>query len=201
MKKKANKKNKQVLVLKKGELKTIRLQEQYKVLCEMKTLDIFQQIKKADIARKLGIDIIVSETVLDALNFKRPKAQQKKGKQVCWKKMKQPSKGGPVKVLKYGSSVPTEYKDYITSRFWKERKAQFFEKIEKRCAACNSLEDICLHHMMYGVLGKEKDEHLIPLCKGCHEEYHSANGVQQDMINKTLQFVESKQFSLIVDRM
>lgn len=171
------------------------LMEKFKALESLDTPDIFQQIKMADIARKLGINIAVSETVSNALNFKHPKKHHGAKK----KNKRHISRNGKVKTLKYGSSLPTKYKDYIVSRFWEDRKREFFEKVEKKCAACSSVEDICLHHMYYGVLGKEKDEHLIPLCNGCHEEYHSINGVKKDMIKETLQFVESKQFSLIVD--
>lgn len=85
-----------------------------------------------------------------------------------------------------------QYKTYINSREWENRKNAYYQKYEKRCAACLSYEHVALHHKKYGNLGKEEDNHLVPLCARCHKEYHDQNGTQKNMIRKTDLFIEYK---------
>lgn len=89
-------------------------------------------------------------------------------------------------------NVRVRYYVYIKSKEWEDRKNKYYQKYEKRCRACRSYNHISLHHSKYGNLGSEKDEHLVPLCSGCHLEYHETFGTQRDMVRKTNDFVAYK---------
>ena len=88
--------------------------------------------------------------------------------------------------------VTPKYSVYILSKEWRTRCKEFYARYGRRCAACGDTEKIHLHHMSYRHLGNEEDGELAPLCKYCHKEYHELNGVQSDMIEKTVAFIEYK---------
>lgn len=88
--------------------------------------------------------------------------------------------------------IPTQYKVYIKSKWWTRRKNQYYQLNVKQCQACLSNKYINLHHMLYVDYGRELDENLVALCKGCHEEYHLKYGVKRNMINDTNKFIIEK---------
>lgn len=51
--------------------------------------------------------------------------------------------------------------------------------------------------MSYLHLGNERDEELIPLCRGHHEEYHELHGTQHKMTSKTHAYIESKKKEIL----
>ena len=85
----------------------------------------------------------------------------------------------------------SQYETYINSKEWEQRRNKFWQGHTKRCAVCDTARYIHLHHMHYGQFGHEPDEHLVPLCKAHHDQYHKENGVQRDMIRKTTAFIEN----------
>ena len=89
-----------------------------------------------------------------------------------------------------------KYREYIKSKEWKKKRRAFIELHGRKCAACDSKNKLRVHHMSYRHLGNERENELIILCARCHEEYHELNGVQQNMIEKTLRFVEEKRAEL-----
>lgn len=93
---------------------------------------------------------------------------------------------------KYKNRVPRKYDVYIKSDWWAKRKNLYYKTHKRICSACDSAEYIDLHHLVYGSFGKEKDENLTPLCRSCHDEFHSLNGVKGDMYKETLQFIKDK---------
>lgn len=66
------------------------------------------------------------------------------------------------------------YKAKINSAGWKKKSKEALTYYGKFCRACNSTEQIDIHHLLYGDSfgGQEKLEDLIPLCRTCHEEVH-----------------------------
>lgn len=86
-----------------------------------------------------------------------------------------------------------EYKTYILSKKWAKRRREFTKKFGKFCFACDSDTNIHVHHMSYENLGSERDMDLAALCEDCHKEYHELNGVQRNMIKKTMFFIKNKQ--------
>lgn len=99
---------------------------------------------------------------------------------------------GSGKVFKKVKKSKPKYSVYILSKEWRNRCKSFYAKYGKVCAACGETRNIHLHHMTYRHLGNELDEELAPLCRQCHHEYHELNGVQTDMIERTVAFIEDK---------
>lgn len=83
----------------------------------------------------------------------------------------------------------SKYDTYINSPLWTERKNKYYQIHRRQCAACGSFNHIHLHHMVYEKYGEEPDEHLIPLCDNHHKDYHSKNGTQRHMIERTMAYV------------
>ncbi len=85
---------------------------------------------------------------------------------------------------------PQKYATYINSVLWTKRKNQYYKIHGRRCAICGSVDYIHLHHKYYGEYGSEKDEHLVPLCKQHHEEFHlTLKRTKKDMIMETDTFI------------
>jgi len=51
--------------------------------------------------------------------------------------------------------------------------------------------------MVYGEFGKEKDKHLIPLCKFHHEDYHIKNRVKGNMLKTTYNYIKNEKLNLL----
>lgn len=85
--------------------------------------------------------------------------------------------------------LPKKYREYIKSPWWIVRKARFYKKYGKKCAVCLTTKNIDLHHMVYGNLGNEKDEHLVALCRIHHDQFHDKIGVKGNMLKETHQFI------------
>ena len=96
-------------------------------------------------------------------------------------------------IFRTSKKLPKNYKIYIKSVFWERRKKQYYKNHEKVCQACNAKKYIDLHHMWYKNYGNELDEHLVALCRECHEEYHSIYGVKTNMVSDTNRFIIEKQ--------
>jgi len=79
------------------------------------------------------------------------------------------------------------YKNYLKSKKWKKRKNTYFKKYEKACLVCSS-QNVILHHLSYGRLGREKDADLVPLCFEHHEEFHNMYGTK-DLRKNTINFI------------
>lgn len=88
--------------------------------------------------------------------------------------------------------IPKKYKKYIKSGFWKQRKKHFYQRNKKQCQACDSIKNVDLHHLLYKEYGNEKDEHLVALCRDCHQEFHDIYGVKMDLIKDTNEFIIEK---------
>jgi hypothetical protein len=89
---------------------------------------------------------------------------------------------------------PRSYKSYIASDLWTARKNRYYRTHSRICTRCTSTSFIELHHMFYDSksFGYELDEHLIPLCKECHELFHSRFGSKKNMLADTKLFIETK---------
>jgi hypothetical protein len=72
--------------------------------------------------------------------------------------------------VSFGHDV--DYKSYLASKKWFDRRDKYFKTHAKRCRACASKAKIHLHHMTYERLGSERDTDLIALCEVCHTNVH-----------------------------
>lgn len=93
---------------------------------------------------------------------------------------------------KYLNRIPKQYKVYIISHWWEDRKTAYYLNHKKQCVACGSSSYIVLHHLLYKDYGLELDENLVPLCHGCHEEFHSTHKTKKDLRKETSDFIVLK---------
>lgn len=82
---------------------------------------------------------------------------------------------------------PTEVKDEVSeekkrhdkelsSKQWKKKREEVFERYGKQCAECGDTKNIQVHHLIYRKghhLWEYDVSELIPLCKHCHQEVHN----------------------------
>lgn len=91
---------------------------------------------------------------------------------------------------RYKTQAPKKYADYIISKYWTERRNQYWQTHPRECAACGSKQYIHLHHMVYGKFGHEPDEWLVALCGHHHDSYHAKYGVQGNMTKTTQEYID-----------
>ncbi len=82
-----------------------------------------------------------------------------------------------------------QYKEYIKSVAWRNKRFAYYNKYKKECVLCKTSRQIGLHHIDYTRLGNELDQDLIALCWGCHERYHRQHGTKKDMKEDTFNFI------------
>jgi len=68
-----------------------------------------------------------------------------------------------------------DYKKYLNSKHWKKTREFLFKEKGKYCHFCFSSKNINVHHKYYRFY-KEKNNHLVPLCRSCHTTWHSWHG-------------------------
>jgi hypothetical protein len=85
-----------------------------------------------------------------------------------------------------------EYKRYLKSPEWAERKRRYYQIHHRRCSACGTWKKIQLHHSSYDRLTREPDSDLWPLCSNCHRNVHQAmdTGRFRDLEAATIFIVE-----------
>jgi len=82
---------------------------------------------------------------------------------------KRARKGLPPKKKK----IRVNYWEYLASKHWAKRSAEFRKSKGNGCEVCGSEESTNTHHYNYLSLGNESDNDLFCLCRKCHEAYHS----------------------------
>ena len=72
-----------------------------------------------------------------------------------------------------------QYAAYMRSREWQQRRRVWLRTFRRHgrdptCVVCDRpwALDHDLHHVSYDNLGAERDEDLLPACRGCHEALH-----------------------------
>ena len=65
-----------------------------------------------------------------------------------------------------------EYKDYLKTSDWKERRKELLEEAGNECNVCGASANI-LHHLNYDNLGfEELETDVVAVCNSCHMELH-----------------------------
>jgi hypothetical protein len=120
----------------------------------------------------------------------------------------------------YDHSVSPDYRKYMKSRVWKDRKRRYFERHPRKCEACDRRARyrpwwkfwikrvfIVLHHVRYDEQiecpGSEPDDALRALCSpGCHQEVHARYRAGQfsTLLAATEYVIEAKQAKLARQR-
>jgi len=73
------------------------------------------------------------------------------------------------------------YKNYLTSKHWRDKRKSVFSKKGYSCSICFSTQELHVHHRFYrskgkSILGIEKTGSLEPLCGRCHLLLHKYHG-------------------------
>ncbi len=66
-----------------------------------------------------------------------------------------------------------EYRYYIESDWWAQRRQRALAMAEQRCQICCSTGPLDVHHRSYERLYREADADLVVLCKECHALFHN----------------------------
>ena len=74
-------------------------------------------------------------------------------------------------------SSTVQYKEYIRSDAWRNKRDNAIEAAEGKCRSCGSRCGLCVHHLHYRTLFNENIEDLEVLCRSCHtREHHALSG-------------------------
>lgn len=65
-----------------------------------------------------------------------------------------------------------EYRRYLQSAHWRERRLVELERTGHRCEHCAATKELHVHHLTYEHKGNERPGELLVLCKPCHEHVH-----------------------------
>lgn len=66
------------------------------------------------------------------------------------------------------------YEDYLHSKIWKEKRERVLKRYDYRCKKCTAPATE-VHHLRYPTfLGMESILDLVPLCRRCHQNEHTA---------------------------
>ena len=70
-----------------------------------------------------------------------------------------------------------DYKLYLLSEHWKQKRIEAFKFYGKKCMMCgDSDKQLSVHHNNYDNLGNESMQDLIVLCGECHGRHHGKKG-------------------------
>lgn len=97
----------------------------------------------------------------------------------------------------YANRCPKRYETYIKSKWWTERKNKYYQAHGRKCAICDSVTHVDLHHIWYGNYGSEPNEQLIPFCRKHHLAFHKKYGFgMNDFSRQTAQFLKDNEIPL-----
>lgn len=77
------------------------------------------------------------------------------------------------KIIDSNGVTHNEYKKYLKSEHWKDKRKEFKGDYIRVCVICGTNENIHLHHMTYKNVGNENLNELCYLCEECHNNIHS----------------------------
>ncbi len=72
------------------------------------------------------------------------------------------------------------YRDYINSRRWKNKRKAKIKESGHFCNKCGSVRFLQVHHLTYERLGNELLEDLEILCDNCHRLEHGLPVTKED---------------------
>lgn len=87
------------------------------------------------------------------------------------------------------TTMNEEYKTYLLSDKWKQKRELVFQKKWRKCEKCKSENHLVIHHWTYIRIYKEKVSDLFVLCNWCHKELHEKYWTR-DLMRSTKAFIE-----------
>lgn len=77
-----------------------------------------------------------------------------------------------------------DYKEYLTSKEWKIKRAKVLDRANHTCEICGIKKAYQVHHKTYKRIYKEKLTDLIATCGICHQAEH--NLLSEEQIEKAV---------------
>lgn len=74
------------------------------------------------------------------------------------------------------------YKLYLKTDWWKERRKKYWKYHPKKCYCCGGVATD-IHHNNYSHLFEERDKDFVPLCNNCHREVHALQKITGKLKN------------------
>lgn len=65
-----------------------------------------------------------------------------------------------------------EYREYLKSDKWKQKREEVLEEQGRKCIFCDSENKLQVHHENYDNVGNEGSWDLFVLCNKCHTRVH-----------------------------
>jgi predicted HNH restriction endonuclease len=78
-----------------------------------------------------------------------------------------------------------EYRDYLDSSVWKQKRNKVLNERGCVCFVCGEESNyIHIHHSKYRKWGEELDKDLVVLCEDCHALLHAITRIYGEKIGK-----------------
>ena len=84
----------------------------------------------------------------------------------------------PIKQLMFISAK--DKLEYMQSEKWRIKRNAVFVRDNNTCQSCGSTDRLECHHIDYTMLGDEPLEHLITVCRQCHQAVHDRLGYSRE---------------------
>lgn len=82
------------------------------------------------------------------------------------------ARSGSLIVINPGPDRMRTYGNYLSSKHWKELRAEVLKRWDGLCENCGTRAAKEVHHKTYERLGRELLTDLTPLCSECHRAEH-----------------------------
>jgi 5-methylcytosine-specific restriction endonuclease McrA len=90
-----------------------------------------------------------------------------------------------------------EYKAYLLSNNWQQKRGCAIMRDESRCAICGiegNGSSLHIHHLSYKNAGNENVDDLATLCKRCHNDIHQRKFFgKEEMLDMRQEFYDKKE--------
>ena len=89
--------------------------------------------------------------------------------------------------------------DYINNKRYNGNYYIVIQRDKYKCALCNSIENLCVHHIDgYDELKPENsnENKMITLCRNCHSNVHAGQKIDEDTFNSIDYYIDSNEMLL-----
>jgi 5-methylcytosine-specific restriction endonuclease McrA len=87
----------------------------------------------------------------------------------------------------YLRKVGLSYEQYLATAGWRERRGAAIDRANGRCENCDDhlhAGRTDVHHLTYTSMGREPPEHLMVLCRDCHEVHHGYRSLEEVILQR-----------------
>lgn len=72
--------------------------------------------------------------------------------------------------------ISEEYRSYLRSAEWKEKREEFIEAVDGQCEECGEKKKLQVHHLNYDNIYDETQDDVMVLCSECHRDKELEKG-------------------------